>query len=90
MEARLKNNPELTGEASDFNTSSLFEVHMYFDHGDADSVFTSDIEVFLKSKQEWKQLDLCFKDKDVITDNYNTCFFEPESEEDRERGYTLN
>lgn len=38
---------------------------------------------------EWKDLNRAFKDRDVITDNYNKYFFEPRTPEDRIRGFTL-
>jgi len=43
----------------------------------------------LKKWQEWKCLSKAFQDKNVITDNYNTSFFEPSTEDDRLRGYIL-
>lgn len=87
MKARLINKPHITGETSRFNTHALGEVLMGFDDGDLDSMFVSDVEVYVEALKEWKPLSLAFKDHDVITDNYNTCFFEPDNEEDRKRGY---
>jgi len=87
MKARLINKPHITGETSRFNTHALGEVLMGFDDGDLDSMFVSDVEVYVEALKEWKPLSFAFKDHDVITDNYNTCFFEPDNEEDRKRGY---
>ena len=89
MKARLINKPHITGETSHFNTYALGEVLMGFDDGDLDSIFVSDIEVYVEATNQWKALTQAFKDHDVITDNYNTCFFEPENDEERERGYSL-
>ena len=88
MKARLINKPHITGETSHFNTHALSEVLMGFDDGDLDSMFVSDVEVYVEALKEWKSLSQAFKDHDVITDNYNTCFFEPDNETDRKRGYS--
>lgn len=83
MKVRYKNNGQLAW-SSQFNILTLNEVLT----GD-DSVFISSLDVFIEAKQEWKDLRQAFKDRDVITDNYNSRFFEPQNEEDRKRGYTL-
>ena len=70
--------------SSDFNMCALSEVLT----GD-DSVFISDLDVWLTATNEWKDMHQSFKDRDLITDNYNTNFFEPMNDEDRNRGYTL-
>lgn len=70
-----------------FNTCALSEILVYFDEGDADSDFISEYDVWLEKKQEWKDLRLAFQQKDVIIDNYNTRFFEPANEEERQRGF---
>lgn len=71
-----------------FNVHSLDEIIVqHLEHG-ADSAYGKDFNVFLESKQEWKDMRQAFKDKDLITDNYNTIFFEPQTPEDRKRGYT--
>lgn len=54
-----------------------------------DSVYVTDLEVWLEQKQEWKDMVQAFKDHDLIRDNHNQYFFEPANEEDRKRGYTL-
>lgn len=74
MKARLITNPEITGDTSRFNVASLGEVIMYFDDGSADSMFPSDIEVFVN--QEWIPLDIAFKDELVEISDDNTIFYE--------------
>lgn len=69
---------------STFNMHSLDEVLT----GD-DSPSVSELDVFLPSTGEWKDMSQAFKDHDIIMDNYNTCFFVPPTDADRERGYTL-
>lgn len=78
-----------TAHSRSFNTSSISEIIVYYEEDDCDSVFIKDWDVWLKEKQEWKDLRKAFEDHDVITDNYNTIFFEPLTEKDRERGYTI-
>jgi len=70
--------------ASSFNTSALAEVLT----GD-DSAFIRDLDVFLEATGEWKDMGLAFRDRDLITDNYNTYFFEPKTDEERKRGYAV-
>jgi hypothetical protein len=84
MKVRYKKNPEEIRYSSNFNTSAIGEVLT----GD-DSPFFHELDVFLELKQEWKDLRQAFADRDLITDNYNTCFFEPKNQEDRRRGFTL-
>ncbi len=111
MKVRFKNKPNITGTANKFNKGSpLGEIIMYFDDfenlGGADSVFISDLEVFIsknlqfllnkgiipewKSVGYWVSMSEAFKNNDLITDNYNTKFFEPENDEERKRGYRLS
>ncbi len=110
MKVRMKHNIKTTGTASKFNTGSpAGEVVMYFDDyekfGGADSVYISDLEVFitkniqfLLNKEEtqkwtpvghWISMGEAFKNHDLITDNYNTEFFEPKNEEEKKRGYRM-
>ncbi len=77
------------GFSDRLNTHGLGEMIVNFEEGDASSEFCSDYEVWLESKKEWKDLNQAFEDHDVINDNFNTIFFEPKTEEDRLRGYTL-
>ena len=85
MRVRLKDKPETTGTASKFNGG--FEVLVTFAGGEMDSVFTSDLEVFVSGG--WKDLGLALDEKDVITDNHNVEFFEPRDEAEKLRGYRL-
>lgn len=75
--------------SSNFNMCSMSEIHVYFEDGDADSDFIPEYEAWIEAKKEWKCLSEAFRDRDVISDNYNSHFFEPPTEEDRKRGYTL-
>ncbi len=61
---------------------------MHFDKGDADSMFIRELDVWIEPTG-WKDMSAAFLDHDIITDNYNTQFFEPKNAEDRKRGYTL-
>lgn len=70
--------------ASRFNIHATAEVLT----GD-DSPYISDLDVWLESRQEWKDMGAAFNDHDLIPDNYNTWFAEPLTNEDRERGYFL-
>ena len=76
------------GEASRFNLHALNEVIVTFDDGSADTCFLRELEVRIAG--EWKSMRQAFEDRDLITDNENTCFFEPRTPEDRARGYTLD
>ena len=73
-----------------FNIHGLSEIIIGHPDYGSDSAFIKDFDVFLESKQEWKDMSQAFKDHDLIVDNYNTSFFEPKTEEDRMRGFTLN
>jgi len=74
---------------STFNMCSLSEIIVSFVGGNSTSAFIKDFEVFLESSKVWKDMFNAFKDKDIITDNHNSIFFEPKNKEDRNRGYTL-
>lgn len=87
MKIREKKTGEL-GSSGRFNIHGMSDIVVDFDNGEMDSCFIGDFEVLL-SNGLWKDLSQAFRDKDIITDNYNTRFFEPKNEEDRERGYTL-
>lgn len=77
-----------TGVAIDFNTHALSEVIVGFDgEGGMDSMFTSELEVFVPALNQWKDMDQAFKDKDIIPDNLNTSFGEPKNDEERKQGY---
>ena len=79
---RYKNRPDEPFNAGSFNTSALAEVLT----GD-DSAYIKDLDVCIDG--EWKDLGQAFNDRDLITDNYNTRFFEPKTVIDKARGYTL-
>jgi hypothetical protein len=89
MKVRLRKDHKVTGQSSTFNMSAIDEVKVYFDIDDVDSCFVKEIDVFITKTSKWKSLYEAFKDHDVITDNYNSHFFEPKNEEDRKRGYSL-
>jgi len=83
MKVRRKKYPDDVTCSSRFNTSALAEVIL-----PDDSEFTSELDVWLEQKQEWKDMNQAFEDHDLITNNLNTSFFEPPTEEDRKRGFT--
>ncbi len=72
-----------------FNIHAFGEVVGCGDDFGCNLFFIKDLDVFLESNNQWKDMRSAFKDCDLITDNYNTCFFEPVCEEDKKRGYTL-
>jgi len=77
-----------TGCSTNFNTHGLGEAIVGFDgDGGMDSMFISELEVFIPSLGIWKDMKQAFNDKDLIPDNYNTMFAEPKDDKDRERGY---
>ena len=84
MKLRYKKHLDDPFESSSFNVHALSEVLT----GD-DSAFIKDLDAFIETRGEWKDMKQAFKDNDIITDNYNTRFFEPKTQEDRKRGYTL-
>lgn len=86
MKVRYAGKPDSVGIANHFNTHGLGSVVVGWE-GDLSDEMISDLEVEIAG--EWKPLSQAFRDKDLITDNYNIRFFEPPTPEDRERGYTL-
>ena len=93
MKVRFKDRPAITGTASEFNVHALAEIIFYFDdadtHGGCDSVFMRDVEIFVTKLDTWKSFNDASRDGDIIPDNYNRSFGEPETDADRERGYSL-
>lgn len=87
MKVRFKSNPQVEHYSNGFNIHGIGEVIVASEHIGADSVYVHDLEVFLQSKGEWKDMAQAFRDKDIIPDNYHTWFEEPKTREDRERGY---
>lgn len=75
------------GDASYFNTHALNEIIVGFEDGSMDSCYIKDFEVLVDG--EWIDMREAFRLRLLITDNYNTRFFEPATEEDKVRGYTL-
>lgn len=92
MKIRLKDNPKVTGFSMGFNIHAMAEVIVGFDDDESgqsmgmDSCFISELQVLLKDGA-WKDLGQAFKDKDVITDNYNIDFREPLNEAEKEQGW---
>ena len=88
MKVRLIKNKEMVGTSNKFNTSSpMCEVVVGW-KDDLSDEFASDLEVEIKG--EWIPLLDAFKQNLLITDNYNTKFFEPINDEEKERGYRLD
>lgn len=71
-------------EASNFNMHAMAEVLT----GD-DSPFISELDVFIEATNSWMDMNTAFREHYLITDNYNSYFFEPKNDEDKQRGYTL-
>ena len=55
-----------------------------------DTIDIKDVDVFIEAKQMWMPLSEAFDKHAVIVDDYNEMFFEPSTNEDRLRGYTLH
>lgn len=90
MQVREKTKPDNKINSSKFNIHALNEVICYWEEGDADSMYIEDLDVFITANNiGWKDMQQAFKDHDIIIDNFNSRFFEPPTEEDRKRGYTL-
>lgn len=90
MQLRHKSTHELCS-ASSFNVHSLDEIIVCYDD-DMTSDSLHNYDALLKTGPragQWVALADAFKQHDVITDNYNTSFAEPRTNEDRERGYSL-
>jgi len=80
----------ITWYSNRFNIHGMDEIIVnHPDHG-GDSAYIKDFDVYLESKKEWKDMPQAFKDHDLIVDNYNTLVFEPPTEEDKLRGFTLS
>ncbi len=89
MRARIKHKDGsyTMGYASSLNTSSVEEILMQFDTGDADSVYIRELEVLIGD--EWVPLREAMSGPPyrAITDNYNTRIFEPADDQERQRGW---
>jgi hypothetical protein len=88
MKVRLTDKPEITGYSSSLNTYGMGELIVYYDDGDASSDEISLYDVQLKDGT-WLPLGQAFREKIVITDNYDSSFRESVTDEERERGYYL-
>ena len=82
MKVRLIKNNKIEFDAKGFNVHAMCEIDVY-----EDSIPCSELEIFIDSKQEWKNLHQAFKDGDIVRDNYNQYFREPKTEEERKRGW---
>ncbi len=89
MKVRFKVKPDEICTSSRFEVSTLTDVLVFSPEEPLGDVPQRELDVFLESKGEWKDMREAFSDHDLITDNYNTMFFEPRNEEDRTRGYAL-
>lgn len=67
----------------------LEEVEGYNEAFGVDLFYIKDLDVWIEGLGKWKDMRLAFRDKDLIIDNHNTVFFEPENEDERKRGYRL-
>jgi hypothetical protein len=76
--------------SSTFNTHSLDEIIVYYDDDcDSDSLHNFDALLVTGPRAgQWVALADALKQHDVITDNYNKHFAEPQTDADRERGYS--
>jgi hypothetical protein len=89
MIVRLKQNNNVKGTSNSFNTLTVGEVLVHFDDGSMTSMYISDLDVLITRELKWIPLSEAFKQKLVITDNYNTHFFEPKDKEEKIRGYRI-
>lgn len=87
MKLRRKKTQELCS-ADAYNTCSVSEILVYYEDGSVDSDYPSEFDVFLAETQAWKDMRQAFKDKDIIPNNLNTHFSEPQDAAERERGYS--
>ena len=87
MKIKLKKTDQV-GSSSNFNTHSVSEILVSFNDW-YDTDYIKNYDVWLEQSHQWKDLGEAFKSHDVITDNYNTVFFEPTNEQDRARGFAL-
>lgn len=77
--------------SSSFNVCSLDEIIVSYDN-DVTSDSLHFYEALLETGPragQWVSLADALKAHDVITDNYNKHFAEPQTDADRERGFTL-
>lgn len=81
MLVRIHDNPDVEGHGSNFNLCSINDILVYFDDGCIDEYSPSQLDVYLTKKKEWKYLPDAFRDKDVVTNDAYTFFYEPREEQ---------
>lgn len=81
MLVRIHDNPEVEGYGSNFNLCSINDILVYFDDGSIEEYSPSQLDVYLTKTEEWKYLTDAFRDKDVVTNDENTFFYEPTEEQ---------
>lgn len=69
-----------------FNVYGLREIIVHYPT-ELDSDFICNYEVWLTKSMEWKDMREAFRDGDLIVNDENTKFFEPENDDEREKGY---
>ncbi len=80
MKVRYKDKRHITGTASAFNLHSVGEVIVQLDDGDATSEYQRELQVYLEGRNEWMDMNAAFKAGHLITDDFNTCFFQATDE----------
>lgn len=89
MKVRLRTKPDQVGTSDTFDVNTCAPQEVFVNYADERvAEFTRDLDVFIEAKKEWIPFGEARKNHDIIADNYNTCFFEPKTPEDRERGHT--
>ena len=89
MKIRYKNNNSMIGTSNKFNTESINEIITIFNGRDFDTDYILKFDVYLENKKQWLDMKEAFKNHDLITDNYNTIFFEQKNDNERKKGYRL-
>jgi hypothetical protein len=88
MKVRLSAKPEITGYSSKLNMCGMSELIVHYEDGDASSDEISLYDVQLQDGT-WMPLWQAFREKIVITDNYDSSFRQSLNDEERARGYYL-
>lgn len=98
MKVRMKSQPALVFYSGKFSVHGIGEVQGCHESFGVDLFFIRDLDVFIEATYNhhqacirigWKDMGQAFEDHDLITDSYNTHFFEPGNKEDRKRGFIL-
>ena len=85
---KIKNKKTGTlGSSNKFNTHGVGEMIVYFEDGDCSSELISDYDIFIENENTWMGMKEAFKQKLIITDNYNIYFREPSNPEEKDRGW---